>query len=368
MPFASLYIHVPFCAGCKCDYCAFYSIVTHDDALRKRYLDELAAHFMRRANDCAPLRSIFIGGGTPGLLSSRELAQLCAAVRQNFRLAADCEWTIEANPESMTLEKLRIAAEYGVNRISFGVQSFNSTTRQAIGRRGTLDHLPQLVEYAHAHANMRVNFDMIYACPGQRLVDWRRDLENALAFEPDHISCYSLIIEDSTPLAQCHPAAISDDAFLQFWQFNDEFLGAHGLPRYEISNFASASHRCRHNWEIWHGQSYLGCGPSAVSFDGTDRWEEPAALDAWLAHTQPAIDHITSDARRREVFAFAFRTVDGWQWDELASHLGLNRKEVLQSHVTETLIANQLIETDARGIRPTQNGLLYNDDLLSALV
>ena len=105
-----------------------------------------------------------------------------------------------------------------------------------------------------------------------------------------------------------------------------------------------------------------------MSFDGTDRWEEPAALDAWLAHTQPAIDHITSDARRREVFAFAFRTVDGWQWDELASHLGLNRKEVLQSHVTETLIANQLIETDARGIRPTQNGLLYNDDLLSALV
>jgi oxygen-independent coproporphyrinogen III oxidase len=368
MSFSSLYIHVPFCAGCKCDYCAFYSIVAHDEGLRQRYLNELSAQFRRNSSQCAPLRSIFIGGGTPGLLSPNELAQLCNAIRENFSFVPDCEWTIEANPESMTTEKIRLLAEYGVNRISFGVQSFQPQTRKAIGRRGTLDRLPQLVKCAHEDAQMRVNFDLIYACPGQTLAEWQCDLESALAYEPEHLSCYSLIIEGETPLAQRKPSAISDDLFLQFWALNDDFLGAHGLPRYEISNFADASHRCRHNWEIWHGQSYLGCGPTAVSFDGADRWEEPPDLAAWLAHERPSVDRIPPDARRREVFAFAFRTVDGWTWDELETRLALSREAVLQEVVIHQLKEAGMLTWDDRGIRATPQGLLYNDDLLAALL
>lgn len=364
----SLYIHVPFCSGGKCDYCAFYSLGNSTLELREKYLDRLEEEFAEHASECAPLRSIFIGGGTPSALSTEELSRLLGAVRRNFTLTPDCEWSMEGNPDSLTQEKLQVALAGGVNRLSLGVQSFQPHLRERLGRHGSLDSLTDLVAQARKLGLPKLNFDLIYDIPGQTLADWESDLANALALKPDHLSCYSLIFEEHTPLASRLTPPTDDEFFLECWHRNDEVLAAHGLPRYEISNFAANENRCRHNWEVWHGQTYLGCGPAAVSFDGEDRPANPANLDAWLNHALPTHDRLAPPARRREIFAFAFRTVDGWSWELLDKTLGLTRKDLANRPEIQSLIGQNWIILDNSGIRPTPQGLLFNDEVIAALL
>ena len=365
----SLYIHVPFCHGGKCDYCAFYSLGASTPELRAQYLARLEEEFAAHARQCAPLRSIFIGGGTPSALDADELARLCAAVRRHFDLAPDCEWTMEANPDSLTTEKLHAALAAGVNRLSLGVQSFQPHLRQRLGRRGALDALPELVATARHAGLQKLNLDLIYDIPGQTLSEWDADLDAALALAPDHLSCYSLIFEEHTPLARrLAPPDDNDGLFLACWRRNDERLAARNLPRYEISNFAAPASRCRHNWEVWHGQTYLGCGPAAVSFDGHDRPANPADLHAWLDHAPQTHDRLSPDARRREIFAFAFRTTDGWPWTLLENTLGLTRKDLEHNQTIIDTIEQSMTVMDNSGIHPTPRGLLFNDQLLAALL
>ncbi len=366
--FQSLYIHVPFCHGGKCDYCAFYSLGNSTAELRMRYLERLEEEFAEHEDQCAPLRSIFIGGGTPSSLTAKELEHLLSAVRQHFQLTADCEWSLEANPDSLTPEKLQIALSGGVNRLSLGVQSFQPRLRNLLGRRGSLESLPELVATARKLGLKKLNLDLIYAIPGESFDDWDSDLTAALAFAPDHLSCYSLILEEQTPLTQRLKPADSDELFLQCWQQNDVRLADCALPRYEVSNFAAPHNRCRHNWEVWHGQTYLGCGPAAVSFDGEDRPANPADLNAWLDHAPPAHDRLTADARNREIFAFAFRTVDGWPWELLAQTLNLTQTETTDLPQVQQLLNQKMLIADANGIRPTPHGILFNDEVLEALL
>ena len=367
-PYYSLYIHVPFCHGGKCDYCAFYSLGNSSPELRAKYLVRLEEEFAIHAHDCEPLRSIFIGGGTPSALSAEELECLLAQVRKHFTLAPDCEWSMEANPDSLTTEKLQAALEGGVNRLSLGIQSFQPRLRELLGRRGSLENLSRLVQNARKLGLAKLNFDLIYDIPGQKLTEWDNDIHQALDLSPDHLSCYSLIFEEQTTLAKRLAALPDDELFLQCWHRNDEFLGAHGLPRYEISNFAAPENRCRHNWEVWHGQTYLGCGPAAVSFDGEDRPANPADLAGWLNHLPPVHDRISPEARKREIFAFAFRTTDGWTWDLLQNTLDLTRNDLEQNKTIIDTIRQNMIILDNSGIRPTPLGLRFNDQLLEALL
>ena len=364
----SLYIHVPFCHGGKCDYCAFYSLGHSTPELRAQYLTRLEEEFAEHAPECAPLRSVFIGGGTPSALSAKELSRLLAAVRQFFSLTPDCEWSMEANPDSLTVEKLQVALEGGVNRLSLGVQSFQPHLRTRLGRHGSLETLPELVVKARKLGLPKLNFDLIYDIPEQTLTEWDNDLANALALKPDHLSCYSLIFEETTPLSRRLKPPTDDEFFLDCWHRNDEVLSAHGLPRYEISNFAGKANRCRHNWEVWHGQTYLGCGPAAVSFDGEDRPANPSDLRAWLDREPPTHDRLDPDARRREIFAFAFRTVDGWSWELLDKIVGLTRKDMENRPEIQDLVRQNLTILDNSGIHPTPQGLLFNDEVLEALL
>ena len=366
--YSSLYIHIPFCQGGKCDYCAFFSLGDSTQELRMQYLARLEEEFAEHEDQCTPLRSIFIGGGTPSALFPEELARLFNAIRKHFTLESDCEWSMEANPDSLTVEKLHAVLEGGVNRLSLGIQSFQPRLRKRIGRRGTLQTLPKLVETARKLGLPKLNLDLIYDIPGQNMTEWDSDLKEALALNPDHLSCYSLIFEERSPLSQRLSPPSCDDFFLQCWHRNDEVLSAHGLPRYEISNFAARENRCRHNWEVWHGQTYLGCGPAAVSFDGMDRPANPANLASWLSHAPPTHDLLAPDARRREIFAFAFRTVDGWPWELLQDKLGLKPENVATLPAVQQLIDQQLVLCDNKGICPTPKGLLFNDEVLAQLL
>ncbi len=363
--FQSLYVHVPFCRG-KCSYCAFYSLGESSSGERWAYLERLEQEMRQGAQNCAPLRSVFFGGGTPSALTASELNQLATFVKSRFSFAPDCEWTVEANPESMDEEKIALLAEHGVNRLSFGVQSFSPSLRRTIGRRGSPESVGKWLRAARQYGIKRCNLDFIYAIPGQTLADWETDLRQAVALGATHVSTYALTIEEGTRLAgQFSPA--SDDVFLDMWDAADTILGASGFHRYEISNFALTGEECRHNVEVWQGGTYLGCGPSAVSFDGAGRSANPSDLTAWLNSVPPVRETLPAHEQAAEILAFGMRQAAGWQWLDFQQRTGYDARQ-LRGDALARLAKRGLLTSDALGARPTRQGMFFNDDVLMELL
>ena len=362
--FESLYIHVPFCAA-KCAYCAFYSI-RPDAQMRRAYLARLQEELLEHAPQCGELRSIFIGGGTPSILTPEEWEPVFSLIRRSFRLSPECEWSVEANPESLTASLIRFFAEQGVTRISVGVQAFQEPLRRIIGRNGSLERLPEIADALRACAVPDFNLDLIFNIPGQTPEDWAESLEKALALKPTHLSAYALTLEEGTRLAETLTPP-SDDDFITFWDMTDEALAQRGLKRYEISNFALPGHECRHNLEIWKGGTYLGCGPAAASFDGVNRRSNPASLAAWLDKQPPETDVLPPEERACEILAFGLRMTAGWQWKTFRERTRMDPLELRGDRLQE-LVDRGLLEWTPGGIRPTRRGLLFNDDVAMALL
>ena len=365
-PYTSLYVHVPFCNR-KCDYCAFYSLGHADPDLRRRYLDRLRDEFDANAGLCAPLDSIFIGGGTPTALAPGEMAELLHAIRTTFTLAPDCEWSSEANPESLTPEMAAVLAEGGVNRVSVGIQSFIPHERQAIGRRGSLDRLADSLDCLRRRHVDNLNLDLMFLLPGQTPDSFARSLRQALDLHPTHLSAYALTIEEHSILARRHPHQPDDELFVTFWDTADRLLATAGLQRYEISNFALPGRRCRHNDDIWHGATYLGCGPSATSFDGLTRFTQPHSLNAWLHAEPPERDELPPPQRACEILAFGMRTLQGWNFDDFTARTGFDALD-LRGNQLRQLRQRGLITLSDTAAAPTRDGLLFNDDLLIELI
>ena len=363
--FRSLYIHVPFCNR-KCDYCAFYSLGSSTAEQHRAYLDRIQADFIEWQPQCEPLESIFIGGGTPTALSPTELGRLLELVRTSFTLKNDCEWTCEATPDSLTNETIEALADGGVNRVSIGIQSFDDAELKAIGRRSSVRDVSEKVRMLRSNGIGNINFDFIYLIPGQTVESFASSLRKGLELCPEHVSAYALTLEERSILAK-RIDAVDDTAFEQFWDTADDVLGRAGLERYEISNFAQKGKRCRHNEEIWHGQTYLGCGPAATSFDGETRFTQPPNLAQWLRHEPPERDTLPQRERACEILAFGMRTTDGWNWNRFTERTGFDPM-VLRGEQLFTLKKRGLLDVDSTGARPTRLGLLFNDDILSELI
>ncbi len=334
--------------------------------MRLQYISRLREELQAGAPQCVPLQTIFVGGGTPSVLTVAEWEELFACIRENFTLTADVEWTCEANPESLTPELVECWASHGVNRVSIGVQAFQPHLRQTIGRRGTLQALPALVKCLRDNGIQRLNFDLIFNIPGQSLADWQDTLSRALDFSPTHLSCYALTLEEGTRLAQ-HLPPLSDELFLELWDMTDRLCAQLNYSRYEISNFAVSGKECRHNYRIWKGATYLGCGPAAASFDGVNRFSNPASLDDWLRHVPPEIDHLPPDKRAAEILATGMRTLDGWSWKEFHAATSCDAR-TLRPNAIHRLEKLGLIQLSPTGMRPTRQGLLFNDDLAMELL
>ncbi|MBQ7649956.1 MAG: radical SAM family heme chaperone HemW [Victivallales bacterium] len=363
--FESLYIHVPFCRG-KCDYCAFYSEPKASRDEMVAYRERLVAELREHSAQCAKLSSIFIGGGTPSVLPPDEWPMIFDEIHRKFQLDSKCEWTCEANPDSLTPELIACWAENGVNRISLGIQAFQQELRDRIGRRGSLGRLAELVGTILANGITRYNFDLIFNIPGQSVRQWRDTLEMALELNPEHISAYALTVEEGTRLAKSYPL-LDDSAFLEFWEATDSVLARNGIRRYEISNFAKPGCECCHNLNVWHGMTYLGCGPAATSFDGADRWTNVPSLSSWLAGTRPEYDIIAKESRAAEILAFGMRAVDGWQWEEFRRRTGFDAV-ALRGPQLRKLEAMGLLELTENGAMPTAKGLLFNDNIAMELL
>jgi putative oxygen-independent coproporphyrinogen III oxidase len=269
---AGLYLHIPFCKT-KCNYCDFFSI---PDFSQLDVFIELLQQEIELINNLHPLYdTLYLGGGTPSLLTVAHLEILFPLLRE-FRFTADAEITLEANPDDVTPEKLLLWKELGINRLSLGVQSLNETELRFLGRRHNASQALKALKWARKAGFDNLGVDLMYALPGQNQADWLATLEAVLTFEPEHLSCYQLTIEEHTLLGkkqargEFEPA--TEEQQRAFFLLTSEFLENKGYCHYEISNYARGKrHISRHNTKYWQHAPYLGLGPAAHSFDGQIR-------------------------------------------------------------------------------------------------
>ncbi len=278
----SLYIHIPWCHA-KCPYCDFNSHAASSWP-EEEYTRALIAELRLRAQEApwagARVKTIFFGGGTPSLFDPRSIARIVAAVDHACGIEAGAEITLEANPGTVVEAKLAGFRAGGVNRLSFGAQSFNPAILKFLGRIHSADETRAAARAAHQAGFTRLNLDLIFAVPGQTLDDVRYDLAEAVALEPDHISAYNLTFEEGTvffaELKRGRLHALDSDLQGAMFDHVREALPASGYPMYEISNYAPAGHEARHNLSYWRAESYLGLGAGAFSYRragvGGRRW------------------------------------------------------------------------------------------------
>ena len=309
-----VYVHVPFCAV-RCGYCDFNTSTATElggGGSQAAYAGHAAAEVAYAGQVLGPgrprVQTVFFGGGTPTLLPAADLVSILASVAETFGLGDDVEVTTEANPDSVTPESLAALRAGGFTRVSFGMQSAVPHVLRVLERTHDPARVAQAVRWARAAGFEQVSLDLIYGTAGESLADWRASLEAALACEPDHVSAYSLIVEDGTRLArQVRTGAVAapdEDDLADKYVVADEVLTAAGLEWYEVSNWArDRSARCRHNELYWTSGEWWGIGPGAHSHVGGRRWwnvKHPSAYAARItAGESPAADGETLDASTR---------------------------------------------------------------------
>ena len=272
-----LYIHIPFCST-KCPYCDFYSVTDRQDVL-SGYGTLIGQELLLHLTSDWPFRTvdtIYFGGGTPSLLTPEAIAGMIKIVTAEMDVLDEVEISMEANPGTLTADKLAGYHEAGINRLSLGVQSFQMDLLRQLGRNHTLEDSVESIGLARASGFTNLSLDLIYNIPGQTQKQWIHDLEMVRALEPEHVSAYTLTVEGDTPLHRAVLQSIvtlpSESEDLQFFRLTHEKLPRMGLGSYEVSNFAREGYQCRHNLHYWRQEPYLGLGPSAHSFDGNMRW------------------------------------------------------------------------------------------------
>jgi oxygen-independent coproporphyrinogen-3 oxidase len=370
LPPLSLYVHLPWCLK-KCPYCDFNSHERQGDVPESRYLDALIADLEAALPQVWGRRvaSVFIGGGTPSLFSPDAIARLIADVRARLPLEPGCEITLEANPGTFERERFRALRAAGVTRLSIGVQSFDDSMLHAIGRVHDAAQARAAVAEARA-AFETFNIDLMYALPGQTLMQLDADLDTALSFEPPHLSIYHLTIEPNTAFALEPPERPDDDAASAMLDRIVERMAGAGLQRYEVSAFAQPGHRCVHNLNYWRFGDYLGIGAGAhgkLSFPDrvvrTVRWREPAMyMDQAVAGRAVSNEHVVPAGQLPFEFMLnALRLADGFELARFAERTGLTLADI--DAPLRDAERRGLIERDAQRVRPTARGFDFLSDL-----
>ena len=306
----SLYLHFPFCVR-KCRYCDFLSGPASDER-REEYTGLLCREISLRAdglflsdqdqNESGYIvDTIFIGGGTPSLMTPEQLQQVMDSLRGHFRIAEDAEISMEVNPGTADFEKLSAFRKAGVNRLSIGVQSLNDDELKLLGRIHTAQQAAEIVRAARRAGFTNLNLDLMSALPGQTRESWSRTLREAASLQPEHISAYSLIIEEGTPFAALYDAGQlkdlpSEEEDRAIYHYTGDFLAEKGYLRYEISNYAKEGYAFRHNCGYWTGHEYLGLGLGASSDLGGERFHNPSDLKEY----REAVESGSENSLRRE--------------------------------------------------------------------
>ncbi len=281
---SGLYLHIPFCLS-KCLYCDFYSSTSISAV--PDFLNGISKEMEMYRHQFNPFDTIYIGGGTPSLLSSKQLENILTKGRKNFDLISDAEITIEANPADLNQSFLESIREIGINRINIGVQSFDEKVLNFLGRRHSVKQALSAIEASRKAGFHNIGLDLIYGVPEQNIDLWLDTLRQTIVFSPEHLSCYQLTLEAKTPLGiKCQAGEFSvpgEELQYEFFMKTSEFLRDAGYIHYEVSNFARGQeYASRHNQKYWDHSPFLGLGPSAHSFYGNQRWRNHRSLDQYF--------------------------------------------------------------------------------------
>ena len=307
-----MYLHIPFCAS-KCDYCAF-ATWTDRSHLVDRYLAAVSTEIERAVHDGLPAAdTIFVGGGTPTLVPPEALAELIGSIPRRH----DAEVTVECNPDDVTVEMLRTFRSGGVNRVSIGVQSMSPHVLAALGRTHDPANIERAVSVIGDAGMPTFNLDVIYGAAGESVDDWRRTVDEVLAFDPPHVSAYGLTVEAGTALAAQPERHPDDDDQADKYEIADDLLGAAGLRNYEVSNWARPGHESRHNFLYWRQADYRGFGCAAHSHRDGRRWWNVRTPDRYIElveagkPAESAAEVLDEEGRRVEGLQLMLRTRDG---------------------------------------------------------
>jgi len=366
-PSPGLYVHVPFCKT-KCPYCDFYSITSGTPA--ERWLGALAGEAALHRDIFGAFDTLYVGGGTPSLLNESETGRLFDILTGTFDCAAGSEITIEANPDDVTSRALAAWRELGVNRVSLGVQSFDDGVLRFLRRRHDAIRAQAALALLRETGFANIGIDLMYGFEGQSLDLWRRTLERALEYRPEHISCYQMTIERSTEfgamLASGSLAAIDEETQRTFFMETSAILTGHGYIHYEVSNFAREEGLLsRHNRKYWSRLPYLGLGPSAHSFRDGKRWWNVRSVESYcdlLERGESPVDDsetLGDDEIALETLALGFRTRDGAALETLRRYQGWER-------TLKTLVDGGLVTVADGRAAPTTSGLCVADRLAAA--
>jgi oxygen-independent coproporphyrinogen-3 oxidase len=360
------YVHVPFCAH-RCGYCDF-AIAVGQAGLRDLYVEAVEAELTTLGGP-RPVRTLFVGGGTPTELTATQLARLLAAMRRALPPLPGHEWTVEANPESFDDERADVLVEAGVTRVSLGAQSFDPASLSALDRQ----HAPAAVEEAVRRARRRglqVSLDLIFGVPGQTEAAWRADLARALALAPDHVSTYGLTYEKGTPLWKRRRSGLvtplAEGEELALYAAAIDGLTAAGFEHYEVSNFARPGRRCRHNETYWANEAYYGFGMGAARYVGGRRELNTRDLRAYIRRAlsgEPAAtqgEELGPEERARETLAVQLRRLDGVDRPAFQTQTGFDL-DALAGDEVGRLVDLGLLRDDGRRVALTRAGLYVAD-------
>ena len=372
----SLYIHTPFCVR-KCPYCGFYS-TCYSEQSADDYVAALRKEAAGYCSDfsCQLFNTVYIGGGTPTVLSNEQSAEIMCLIKDYFNVTEDAEFTIEANPNSVGKQSLSQWRRLGANRISLGMQSFSDRILQNLGRLHTVDQAVDAFRLARRAGFTNIGIDLIYGVPDQTKAQWGESLATATRLAPEHISLYSLSLDEGSVFkreADSGKYTLPDDELvIGMYEYAVSKLFEAGYARYEISNFALPGFECRHNMNYWERGEYLGLGPSASSFVGGRRFDNISDHEEYarrLAKGQSAVvdcEYITPEQAARERLLLGLRTSRGVDLRRFHDEQGDNSFRRLQASMTPLSDAGLIRIIDGQ-VRLTDRGALLCNEALARL-
>ncbi|MCI0946485.1 radical SAM family heme chaperone HemW [Clostridioides difficile] len=375
-----LYVHIPFCVK-KCKYCDFNSYKMDIDS-KKRYIEDLKIEMKLYSNklykdnkyknkECCSLNkndkitSIFVGGGTPSILTSDEIREVFISIKEMFDIDENAEITIECNPGTLTLEKLKTMKEIGINRLSIGLQAIQEKHLNFIGRIHTYEEFEKNYKDALSVGFKNINVDLMYSLPNQTLCDWKETLEKVVHLNPTHISAYSLILEEGTELYNMYESnkfeLIDENVDIEMYEYTINYLKSKGYNQYEISNYSKEGYNCEHNILYWECEHYIGIGAGASGYINENRYNNVESLEDYhlsLVKREKPIreNEILSEKDMIEEKIFmGLRMNKGIKFEDFKKKFGIDFREKYNKQI-EMLLARKLINQSFEGIQLTQKG------------
>ena len=366
-----LYLHIPFCVK-KCNYCDFFSAAgsrEEQEAYVQAMIQEIRGY--KDSLHSYEVKTVFLGGGTPSLLSERQAEELFQSLYDSFTIQKDAEITMEVNPGTVNLEKLKQYKAVGVNRLSLGLQSARNEELQRLGRIHTYEDFLATWNFTEKAGFENRNIDLMSALPGQTMESWEDTLEKVIALEPEHISAYSLIIEDGTPIEKEYSKGLLDipneDTDREMYMHTVDFLGKNGFKQYEISNFAKDGYECRHNVKYWTGEEYIGLGTAAHSYIGNCRFYNTSDINEYIGGARKEVIELTENDKIAEFMITGLRMNRGVSENDFKLRFGKDIKDVFGSEFDKFIKLGLMQYIDGR-YSLTLDGINVSNSILCEFV